>query len=55
MDILLDDGGHIDYQQAVTLFENIDNINDDGLIVIEDTHSSYMKEFGNPNKFSLLT
>ena len=52
VDILLDDGGHIDYQQAVTLFENIDNINDDGLIVIEDTHSSYMKEFGNPNKFS---
>ena len=42
----------MDYQQAVTLFENIDNINDDGLIVIEDTHSSYMKEFGNPNKFS---
>ena len=27
VDILLDDGGHIDYQQAVTLFENIDNIN----------------------------
>ena len=52
VDIILDDGGHLDYQQAVTLFENIDNINEDGLIVIEDIHSSYMKEFGNPSKFS---
>ncbi|MDB3932093.1 class I SAM-dependent methyltransferase [Candidatus Pelagibacter sp.] len=52
VDILLDDGGHVDYQQTVTLFENINNINENGLIVIEDVHSSYMKEFGNPSKFS---
>ena len=39
IDILLDDGGHLDYQQSVTLFENINNIKDNGLIVIEDTHS----------------
>ena len=54
IDILLDDGGHLDYQQSVTLFENINNIKDNGLIVIEDTHSSYMKEFGNPSEYSFM-
>ena len=54
IDILLDDGGHLDHQQSTTLFENIEKIKDNGLIVIEDTHSSYMKEFGNPNKYSFM-
>tara|TARA_Y100000590_G_scaffold438510_2_gene561417 strand:- start:154 stop:1008 length:855 start_codon:yes stop_codon:yes gene_type:complete len=54
IDILLDDGGHLDYQQSTTLFENIKFINNNGLIVIEDTHSSYMEEFGNPHKYSFM-
>ena len=54
IDILLDDGGHFDIQQATTLFENINYINDGGLIVIEDTHASYLKKFGNPNKKSFM-
>lgn len=53
-DILLDDGGHLDYQQSATFFENINNMNNNGLIVIEDTHASYMQEFGNPNKYSFM-
>ena len=26
----------------------------DGLIIVEDTHSSYMEQFGNPQKFSFI-
>ena len=54
MDILLDDGGHTDLQQATTLFEFINNINDGGLLVVEDVHTSYLKEFGNPSKLSFI-
>ena len=36
------------------MFENIDYINDGGLIVIEDTHSSYLKKFGNPSNKSFM-
>ena len=54
IDILLDDGGHTNDQQVVTLSETINNINNGGLIVIEDVHTSYMKKFGNPSKHSLI-
>ena len=54
IDILLDDGGHTNDQQVVTLSESINNINNGGLIVIEDAHTSYMKKFGNPSKYSLI-
>ena len=50
IDILLDDGGHGNAQQVVTLNGSINNINDDGIIVVEDVHSSYLKKFGNPSK-----
>ena len=54
VDILLDDGGHTDLQQATTLFEFINNINDGGVLVVEDVHTSYLKEFGNPSKLSFI-
>ena len=54
IDILLDDGGHGNVQQIVTLSEAIHNTNDDGTIVIEDTHTSYLKKFGNPSKYSFM-
>ena len=54
IDILLDDGGHINDQQIVTLSEGIHNINDDGIIVTEDVHTSYLKKFGNPSKHSFI-
>ena len=54
VDVLLDDGGHTDLQQATTLFEFIDNINDGGVLVVEDVHTSYLKEFGNPSKLSFV-
>ena len=54
VDVLLDDGGHTNLQQIVTIIKSIKNINDDGLIVTEDTHSSYMSKFGNPSRYSFI-
>lgn len=46
LDILLDDGGHTYDQQIVTASVMMPSIKDGGLIVIEDTHTSYMDGFG---------
>ena len=54
IDILLDDGGHTNLQQIVTIAKSIKNINDDGIIVTEDTHASYMSKFENPSKYSFI-
>jgi len=52
--ILLDDGGHTNLQQVVTLREGVTLIHDGGLLVTEDTHASYLAEFGNPSRFSFI-
>ncbi len=54
IDILLDDGGHLNEQQIVTVSESVNNIKNNGLIVTEDVHSSYLRSFGNPFKFSFI-
>ena len=54
IDILLDDGGHTDLRQAQTLISSISKIKENGLIVIEDIHTSYFTEFGNPSKNSFI-
>ena len=55
VDILLDDGGHTNIQQISTLANSINNINDGGMIVIEDTQTSYIKKgFGNPSTYSFI-
>ena len=54
IDILLDDGGHVNDQQIVTLSESVNNVNDDGIIITEDVHTSYFKKFGNPSKYSFI-
>lgn len=54
VDIVLDDGGHTDPQQIQTLISAINNIKQNGLIVIEDVHTSYFTEFGNPSKNSFV-
>jgi len=54
IDILLDDGGHVNDQQIITLSESVNNINDDGIIMTEDVHTSYIKKFGNPSKYSYI-
>jgi len=53
IDLLLDDGGHTYEQQIITTELLLETINDGGLLVIEDTHSSYMKNYG-PRKYSFI-
>ena len=53
-DIVLDDGGHTYEQQIVTAHNCIPHINDGGLLVVEDTHTSYMKDFGCPSKYTFI-
>ena len=56
IDILIDDGGHTNLQQITTLMESIKHINHNGMIVVEDTHTSFMREkgFKNPSKYSFI-
>ena len=54
VDIILDDGGHTNYEQITTTTSCVPNINDGGMMVVEDTHTSYMVEFSNPNKYSFI-
>ena len=56
IDILIDDGGHTNLQQITTLMESINHIKPGGIIVIEDTHTSFMKNkgFKNPSKYSFI-
>lgn len=46
VDIVLDDGGHTYEQQVITVEALLPFINDGGLLVVEDTHTSYMGGFG---------
>jgi len=50
VDLLLDDGGHRFDQQFVTLESMLDQINDGGMLVVEDTHTSYFGGFGDNEK-----
>ncbi len=54
IDVLLDDGGHTNRQQIITVAESISHIKDGGVLVVEDIHSSYMPSFGNPSKYSFI-
>lgn len=46
IDILLDDGGHSMNQQIVSFEELFEAVADDGVYMIEDTHTSYWPEYG---------
>jgi hypothetical protein len=54
IDVLLDDGGHTNFQQIQTVISSIDNIKSGGLIVVEDTHCSFLSSFGNPSRRSFF-
>lgn len=53
VDVLLDDGGHTYDQQIITFESMIGNIRDGGLLIVEDTHTSYMSGFG-PRRYSFM-
>ena len=44
-DILIDDGGHTYEQQVVTCEVALKYANDKSMIIVEDTHTSYIKDF----------
>jgi hypothetical protein len=54
IDALLDDGGHTNEQQIVTTYHSIPFINDGGILIVEDVHTSYLKDFGNPSRYSFI-
>ncbi|MAA73849.1 MAG: hypothetical protein CMN28_03990 [Salinisphaeraceae bacterium] len=53
MDVVLDDGGHTYEQQILTTECLLDGLADGGILVVEDTHTSYMQGFGAP-RFSFM-
>ena len=53
IDVCLDDGGHTYEQQIITVESLLSAMNDGGMILVEDTHTSYMDGFG-PQKFSFI-
>ncbi|NCX93342.1 MAG: class I SAM-dependent methyltransferase [Gammaproteobacteria bacterium] len=54
VDVVIDDGGHTNRQQIVTSHYAIQNINDGGLLIVEDVHTNYFREFGNPSRYSFV-
>ncbi len=59
VDIILDDGGHTNYQQIITSGSCIPYIKDNGIMAIEDVFHSYglsygAKGFYNPSKYSFI-
>lgn len=53
VDVVLDDGGHTYEQQIVTVEALLENVNDGGKLIIEDTHTSYMAGYG-PKRYSFI-
>ena len=55
VDVVLDDGGHTNYQQIKTVNSCIPNIKDGGIFITEDVHASYIKDkWYNPSKHSFI-
>ena len=56
IDVLLDDGGHKSIQQICSVVESIKYIKNNGMILIEDTHSSFMRDkaFRSHKKYSFI-
>jgi Methyltransferase domain len=52
IDLLIDDGGHSMKQQITTFEQLYDKVKDDGIYLIEDLHTSYMKFYGGGYKKS---
>ena len=53
IDIVLDDGGHTYEQQIVTVESLLEAMNDNGIIVTEDTNTSYEVNYG-PVSYSFI-
>lgn len=58
-DIIIDDGGHEMNQQLITLLKTYPKLKNNGIYVVEDTHTSYWNKWGggfrNPDSFIEFT
>lgn len=55
VDVILDDGGHTNYQQTITTNKCVPMIKDNGMLIVEDVHASYIKHnWYNPSKYSFI-
>ncbi len=54
IDVLLDDGGHMNHQQIITAEQAIPRIRDGGVLIVEDVHTSYMAGFNHPPNHSFV-
>lgn len=54
VDVVIDDGGHTNLQQIATTHIAVTHIRDGGLLIVEDVHTSYFREFGNPWRRSFV-
>ena len=54
IDVLLDDGGHRNDQQIITVKSSLPHIRDEGTIIIEDTQTSFIK-FESFQRFSFVS
>jgi 23S rRNA U2552 (ribose-2'-O)-methylase RlmE/FtsJ len=54
VDVVLDDGAHTNIAQIQTTLSCAKNIKNDGLLIIEDTHSSYHKKYNTSKKYTFI-
>jgi len=55
IDVLIDDGGHTNVQQIVTVACALPHVRDGGVIVVEDTHTAYMpKQYPAAGRFGFM-
>lgn len=54
IDILIDDGGHWNEQQIKTVAYCAGHIRDGGMLIVEDTQTSYYDWMGNPSRYSFV-
>lgn len=54
IDAFLDDGGHQSFQQIVTVSELLRYLNNQCVVAVEDTYTSFMKDFSSHGNHSFL-
>ena len=54
VDAILDDGGHTNLDQIMTTVNTVQYINDGGILMVEDTHTSYVDEYNSSKKYSFI-
>ena len=53
-DVIIDDGSHIYTHQIKSVLYSINCLKSKGLIIVEDTHKSFIRLYGGPTKYSFV-